>query len=60
MVGSSCIQFKAGYLNSFERVKFSLSYPLAGRKIINQDNLLKLHGHVKTMLLTYYYKQVHT
>jgi hypothetical protein len=45
---------------STPRAKFTLAYQLAGRKLVNEDNLLKLHGHLLTVQQTHYYKQVHT
>jgi hypothetical protein len=34
---------------------FTLSYRLAGRKVINEDNLLKRHGNLLKMLANYAY-----
>jgi hypothetical protein len=42
-----------------QRTKFTLVYWSAGHNVINEDNLLKLHGNLLTMLLTYCYKQAH-
>jgi hypothetical protein len=45
--------------SSRPRAKFTYAYRLVGCKVINDDNLLKLHGNILKILLTYYYKQVH-
>jgi hypothetical protein len=37
---------------------FTLVYRLAGIKVINELNELKLHGNVLTVLLSYYYEEV--
>jgi hypothetical protein len=38
---------------------FTLSYRLTDCVVINEFNLLKIHGNVLKVLLTYYRKQVH-
>lgn len=50
-----------GGLSNFSRLKakFTLTYRLTDNKVINQDNLLKLHSTFLKMLLAYYHKQVH-
>jgi hypothetical protein len=44
---------------TFPEVNFTLAYQLAGHEIINWDDLLKLHGTLLKMFVTYCYKQVH-
>jgi hypothetical protein len=45
----------------FEKsVLFTLAQLLKGCQVINHENVLKLHGNLTKMLLTYYYKQVQT
>jgi hypothetical protein len=60
LFGTCCDDFRAEVLNLFqtEGARFTLAYRLAGREIINEDNLSKLHSNLLKMLLAYYYEQV--
>jgi hypothetical protein len=51
---------RSGVINLFQtKGQIHTCLSARGNKLINQDNLLKLHDHLLIMLLNYCYKQVH-